>query len=228
MEVRARSYSELHLPHHVAPGWWGGGLRGPLSQACTRPGSPHLAVEAQSHRLVLQRHEEGATVQLVLQVQHNSVDWGTRSILAQGTRTLPQHSCPVEHRWDTQTVLSSGRGASVHPRAGQSLLPPLPCRTKAAPTTPCARAAQSHEWAPPPSPSQERFATWMQADPSVLGSAESLLPQDPSLCVQEPQPFPLPRSVSPLSMALLRASLLRFIFSSSGTCSPERGSYSSS
>lgn len=33
-----------------------------------------------------------------------------------------------------------------------------------------------------PSPSQERFAAWMQAEPSVLGSAGSLLPQDPSVC----------------------------------------------
>lgn len=37
-----------------------------------------------------------------------------------------------------------------------------------------------------------------------------------------------PRSVSPLSMALLSASLLLFIFRRRGTCSPERGSYSSS
>lgn len=37
-----------------------------------------------------------------------------------------------------------------------------------------------------------------------------------------------PRSVSPLSIALLRASLLLFIFRRRGTCSPERGSYSSS
>lgn len=44
----------------------------PGGQVCC--GSPYLAVQAQGHWLVLQCHEEGAAIQLILQVEHNSVD----------------------------------------------------------------------------------------------------------------------------------------------------------
>lgn len=40
---------------------------------------PHLAIQTQSNRLVLQGHEEGTTVQLIFQVQDNSINWGRKT-----------------------------------------------------------------------------------------------------------------------------------------------------
>lgn len=216
-EVRAGGDRELPLPHRsstrATPR-----RRGRGQGAEEGAGGPDLAVEAQGHGLVLQRHEEGAAVQLVLQVEHHGVHWGRGSILGQGQRfgMCGQPSAPggaqgpPKHR-------AHPRASPLAPQGPSSSHHPHPTQHRAITTFPQTL-----------SPSQGSFAAQMLSRPPVLGSAEPVLPQDPPSRPLPPQPCPLPRSVSPLSMALLRASLLRFIFSSSGTCSPERGSYSSS
>ena len=75
--------------------------------------APDLAVEAQGHGLVLQRHEEGAAVQLVLQVEHDGVDWGAEG--GSGGRRGP----------------STGRGASAAPQGPSGSHQPHPTRHKA-------------------------------------------------------------------------------------------------
>lgn len=65
----------------------------PGVQACG--GSPYLAVQAQGYRLVLQCHEEGAAIQLILQEEHNGVDCGRQhGSGGGGWIPAPQHGQP--------------------------------------------------------------------------------------------------------------------------------------
>lgn len=129
-EVRAGGDRELPLPHRsstrAAPRRRGGG-----QGAEEGAGGPDLAVEAQGHGLVLQRHEEGAAVQLVLQVEHHGVHWGRAAFWGRGSvlgcAASPQHQ----------------EGHRGHPSTGHiPVLPPLLRRAPAAPTTPIPRSTE--------------------------------------------------------------------------------------
>lgn len=124
-----------------------------------RSGSPYLAVQAQSHRLVLQRHEEGATIQLILQVEHDGIDWSRK--LGSGWRgwgPCPSMAGPMEQHQEGSEGTSRHR-AETHaegehcPIGLKQLLPPS------------SHKAQSHEQAP-----QDPMSLLSSAEPLFLSA----------------------------------------------------------
>lgn len=133
--LRAASATPQWLPG-PQPRWRGRGHR--AERAEVRPGSPYLAVEAQGHRLVLQRHEEGAAIQLVLQVEHNRVDWD-RECFGTGAAF-----------WDrgSQPSAPGGEQGHIHAQGTALCFPPCSAGLRQLPPPP-SHAAQSHKHVPP-------------------------------------------------------------------------------
>lgn len=170
--MRACRDWELPLPHRSttrAPPRHRGRGRG----AGEGVGSPYLAVEAEGHGLVLQRHEEGAAVQLVLQVQHHGVDWGRGSVLGQGQRF----------------------GTCSHPSTGHSpVLPPLQVPSGSHRPHPTQHRATT-TFPQTLSPSQGSFAARMPSSPPGAGFRRAHPASGPpphARCPPSPAPYPGP------------------------------------